>query len=59
LHVHEIIRSEVFGAQQGDQHVDRHARGRGDVEDSDEHASNPPKQQGVDREEREHGRADT
>jgi hypothetical protein len=28
---------EIFGAQQGCEHVDRHGGGRGDVEDGDDH----------------------
>jgi hypothetical protein len=50
--------SEVFGAQQRHQHVDRHGRGSGDVEDGDKHGLDPPQQDGIDREQREHGRAD-
>jgi hypothetical protein len=52
------VRSEVFGAQQGDEHVDRHSGGRGDVENGDKHSLHPPQEDGVDRKQREHGRAD-
>jgi hypothetical protein len=53
----DIVRSEVFGAQQGREHVDRHADGGGDVEDGDDHGSHAPEQDGVDGEQREHRRA--
>ncbi len=53
----KIVRSEVFGAQQGDQHVDRHAYGGGDVEGGDDHDSDAPEQNGEHRKQREHARA--
>jgi hypothetical protein len=53
----EIVRSEVFGAQQRNEHVDRHARGRGDVKDGDKHGLHAPQQDGIDRKQREHDRA--
>jgi hypothetical protein len=46
--------SEVFGAQQGREHVDRHADGGGDVDDGEDHRSDPPEQDGEDGEQGEH-----
>jgi hypothetical protein len=52
------VRSEVFGAQQGREHVDRHRdRGR-DVDDGENHGSDPPEQDGEAGEQREHRRAE-
>jgi hypothetical protein len=50
--------SKVFRPQQGDQHVDGHSDRRGDVEDGDQHRSDPAKQDGVDGEQPEHGGAE-
>jgi hypothetical protein len=53
-----VSASEVFGAQQGREHVDRHGDGGGDVDDGDDHGSDPPEQGGEDREESKHRRAE-
>jgi hypothetical protein len=49
--------SEVFGTQQGREHVDAHASGGGDVDDGENHGSDPPEQDGVDAEQGEQGQA--
>jgi hypothetical protein len=53
----EMSASEVFGAQQGREHVERHTGGGDDVDYSEDHGSDSPEQDGVDAEQREQSHA--
>jgi hypothetical protein len=48
--------SEVFGAQQGREHVEGHGHRGGDVDDGDDHGSDAPQKDSVDGEQGEHRR---
>jgi hypothetical protein len=52
----EGVRSEVFGAQQGGEHVDGHGDCGGDVDDGEDHRSDPPQQDSKACEQGEHRR---
>jgi hypothetical protein len=52
----EGVRSEVFGAQQRGEHVDGHGHRGGDVDDGEDHRSDPPEQDGKGGEQGEHRR---
>jgi hypothetical protein len=53
----KTVRSEIFGAQQRHEHVERHRDGGGDVEAGDEHGSDAPQEDGVEGEQGEQARA--
>jgi hypothetical protein len=52
----EGVRSEVFGAQQRGEHVDGHGHRGGDVDDGEDHRSDPPQQDSKACEQSEHRR---
>jgi hypothetical protein len=54
--VMRVSGSEVFGAQQGREHVERHGDRGGDVDDGEDHRSDAPQQDGEDGEQGEHRR---
>jgi hypothetical protein len=56
--VMRVSASEVFGAQQGREHVERHADGGGYVDDGEDHRSDAPQQDGEAGEQGEHRRSE-
>jgi hypothetical protein len=54
----EVSASEVFGTQQGREHVDGHGHRGGDVDDGEDHRSDAPEQDGETGEQGEHRRSE-